>query len=149
MALNFAAAAPLKPEIRLGKALKDFEASLSDGQKLTFQTRRTQTMKSPPSTKDVMRLTAEINSSRKVGERCFGPRFSKFLHGAQEFAAIGDVVVGSSQNVAACGVWTVIRMTLLVRVRLVHRCCLRIRILIRCRGLRTHSSVLLALQRSI
>ncbi|KAI4614828.1 hypothetical protein J4E80_006332 [Alternaria sp. BMP 0032] len=117
MALNFAAAAPLKPEIRLGQAVKQFEASLSDGQKLTFQTRRTQTMKSPPSTKDVMRLTAEINSSRKVGERCFGPRFSKFLHGAQEFAAIGDVVVGSSQNVAACGVWTVIRMTLLAATK--------------------------------
>jgi hypothetical protein len=62
-----------------------------------------------------MRMTAEINASQKAGGRCFGPRFTKFLHSAQQFAALGDVLVGSSQNLVACGVWSVVRMCLLVR----------------------------------
>ncbi|KAH6860628.1 hypothetical protein BKA58DRAFT_414063 [Alternaria rosae] len=113
MALTFSKAGPLKPEIRLAQAVSQFEASLSAGQKDAFRSQREQAMKSSPSTMDVMRITAEIDNSRKVGERCFGTRFTKFLHGAQQFASLGDVVVGSSQNVVACGVWAVIRMSLL------------------------------------
>jgi hypothetical protein len=66
-----------------------------------------------------MRITAEIDVSQKAGGRCFGPRFTKFLHGVQQFAALGDVVVGSSQNVVACGVWSVVRMCLLVSLSIV------------------------------
>jgi len=115
MALTLSKAGTFKPEIRLAQAVSQFEASLSDGQKDAFRTQREQAMKFSPSTKDVLQITAEIDNSRKVGERCFGTRFTKLLHGAQQFASLGDVVVGSSQNVIACGVWTVIRMSLLVR----------------------------------
>lgn len=115
MSLIVSTAGPLKPEIRLAQAVSQFEASLSDGQKVAFRNQRTQSLKSPPSTKDVMRITAEIDISQKAGGRCFGPRFTKFLHGVQQFAALGDVVIGSSQNVVACGVWSVVRMCLLVR----------------------------------
>jgi len=114
MALTLSKAGPLKPEIRLAQAVSQFEASLEDYQKVIFRNQRTQALKSPPDTKDVMRITAEIDVSQKAGGRCFGPRFTKFLHGAQQFAALGDVVVGSSQNVIACGVWSVLRMCLLV-----------------------------------
>jgi hypothetical protein len=109
----------LKPEIRLAKAVSQFEASLSDNQKVQFRNQRTQSLQSSPSTQDVMRITAEIDVSQKAGGRCFGPRFTKFLHGVQQFAALGDVVVGSSQNVVACGVWSVVRMCLLVSLSIV------------------------------
>ncbi|RMJ29021.1 hypothetical protein PHISP_00101 [Aspergillus sp. HF37] len=37
----------------------------------------------------------------------------KFLEAIQQFASIGDVVVGGSQNIIACGVWSLVRLTLL------------------------------------
>jgi hypothetical protein len=116
MALTLSRAGPLKPEIRLAQAVSQYEASLSNDQKVVFRTQRTQALTSPPNIQDVMRITAEIDVSQNAGARCYGPRFTKFLHGAQQFAALGDVVVGSSQNVIACGVWTVVRMCLLVCV---------------------------------
>ena len=115
MALVSSRAGSLKPEIRLAQAVSQFEASLSDTQKVAFRNQRAQSLSSPPSTKDVMRITAEIDVSQKAGGRCFGPRFTKFLHGVQQFAALGDILVGGSQNLIACGVWTVVRTCLLVR----------------------------------
>jgi hypothetical protein len=146
MALTFSRAAPLKPEIRLAQAVSQFEASLSDGQKIAFRNHRSQTLKSPPSTKDVMRITAEIDTSQKAGGRCFGPRFTKFLHGAQQFAALGDVVVGSTQNVVACGVWSVLRICLLVRFFMVV-CWISLLVTVKLRGKICRSHI--ALPRSI
>ncbi|RYC76902.1 hypothetical protein BFJ63_vAg20223, partial [Fusarium oxysporum f. sp. narcissi] len=62
---------------------------------------------SPPNIHDVMRLTAEID--RRVagnvgGGRCFGTRLVNVLEAVQQFAALGDIVVGGSQNMIACGV---------------------------------------------
>ena len=112
--------APLKPEIRLAQAVSQFEADLSREQKASFQALKAQSLKRPPDPSDVMRLTAEIDrrlSSGKAGGRCFGPRFTNFLQGVQQFAALGDVVVGGSQNIIACGVWSLVRMSLLVSKR--------------------------------
>jgi len=64
-----------------------------------------------------MRLTAEIDlqtSGKFGGGRCFGPRFINALQAVQHFASLGDIVVGGSQNIIACGVWALVRMTLLV-----------------------------------
>ena len=71
----------LKPEIRLSQAVSEFEADLSNEQKTSFRTYKFQSLNSPPDLSDVMRLTAEIDrrASRKVGSRCFGPRFTNFL----------------------------------------------------------------------
>ncbi|EKG09443.1 NACHT domain protein [Macrophomina phaseolina MS6] len=109
-------ASRLKPEIRLAQAVSQFEADLSNEQQLTFRTLKSQSLSSTPSPDDVMRLTAEIDRRihNKAGGRCFGPRFINFLQGAQQFAALGDVVVGGSQNIIACGVWSLVRMSLLV-----------------------------------
>jgi hypothetical protein len=109
-------AAQLKPEIRLAQAVSQFEADLSNEQKATFRTFRSQSLDSPPRSGDVMRLTAEIDRqlSRKFSSRCLGPRFTNFLQGVQQFAALGDVLVGGSQNIIACGVWSLVRMSLLV-----------------------------------
>ena len=108
----------LKPEIRLAQAVSQFEADLSSEQKATFRTYRSQSCDSPPDPKDVMRLTAEIDrqASGKVGgRRCFGPRLINFLQAVQ-YAALGDIVVGGAQNIIACGVWSLVRMSLLVGV---------------------------------
>jgi len=109
-------ASRLKPEIRLAQAVSQFEADLSDKQKTAFRTLRSQSRNFPPDPSDVIRLTAEMDRqmSRKAGGRCFGPRFTNFLQGVQQFAAPGDVVVGSSQNIIACGVWSLVRISLLV-----------------------------------
>lgn len=115
MALALARASRLKPEIRLAQAVSEFEASLTDEEKAAFRTYRSQTRDSPPNVNDVMRLTAEVDrrASRKTS-RCFGPRLTNLLQAVQQFAALGDIVVGGSQNLIACGVWSLVRMTLLV-----------------------------------
>ena len=109
----------LKPEIRLAQAISEFEADLSSEQKTTFRTYRSQSCYSPPDPKDVMRLAAEIDrqASGKVGgRRCFGPRLINFLQAVQQYAALGDTVVGGAQNIIASGVWSLVRISLLVGV---------------------------------
>ncbi|RDW85731.1 hypothetical protein BP5796_04056 [Coleophoma crateriformis] len=108
--------ARLKPEIRLAQAISEFEADLSSNQKASLHTYRSQIQNVPLAPSEVMRLTAEIDrsaSSRNVSRQCFGPRMTNFLYAVQQFASIGDVMVGGSQNLIACGVWAVVRMLLL------------------------------------
>jgi hypothetical protein len=116
MATALQKASQLKPEIRLTQAIKGFEAELSSKQKAAFYATRSSAESSPPDQTDVMRLLSEMDktSGVVVGKRCFGPRFTSFLEAVQRFAAIGDVVVGGSQNMAACGVWALVRLTILV-----------------------------------
>lgn len=117
MSSALASASRLKPEIRLAQAVSQFEADLSSEQKTSFRTYRSHLCDSSPGPSDVMRLTAEIDrlASGKVGGgRCFGPRFTNFLQAVQVFAALGDIIVGGSQNLIACGVWSLVRMSLLV-----------------------------------
>src|SRR6478735_2384753 len=117
MSSALAKAAPLKAEIRLAQAISQFDADLSAEQKAALRADRVGLSTSPPDMRDVMRLTAEIDRRAAVkmsGGRCFGPRLTNILQAIQQFAALGDVVVGASQNIAACGVWSLVRMTLLV-----------------------------------
>lgn len=120
MSAALATASRLKPEIRLAQAVSQFEADLSREQKARFCTYRSQSLDSPPDTSDVMRLTAEIDRHTygKVvsGRRCFGPRLTNFLQAVQQFAALGDITVGGSQNIVACGIWSLVRMSLPVSV---------------------------------
>lgn len=117
MALALTAASRLKPEIRLAQAVSEFEADLTMEQKIRFNSYKTQVHKSPPEIHDVMRLTAEIDQkiSPKIGRgRCYGPRLTNFLQGVQQFVGLGDIIVGGSQNLVACGVWSLVRMSLMV-----------------------------------
>ena len=110
-------ASRLKPEIRLAQAVSQFETDLSSEQRTTFRTYRSQSLCAPPDSSNVMQLTAEIDrqASGKVGgRRCFGPRLINFLQAVQQYAALGDIVVGGAQNIIACGVWSLVRMSLLV-----------------------------------
>lgn len=118
MASALANASSLKAEIRLAQAVSEFEAGLSREQKSTFRDMKSQSLSKAPDSSDVMRLTADFDRrvSKTLRGQCFGPRFTNFIHGVQQFAALGDIVVGGSQNLVACGVWSVVRMSLLVSV---------------------------------
>jgi hypothetical protein len=118
MSKILATAGRLKPEIRLAQAISQFEADLSGEQKAAFRTLKSYSLTSPPDSSDVMRLTAEIDRhvSREAGLRCFAPRFTNFLQGVQLFASLGDIVVGGSQNIIACSIWSLVRMSLLVSI---------------------------------
>lgn len=117
MSVALASVSRLKPEIRLAQALSEFEASLSGEQKAAFKASKHGCRDRPPDLCDIMRLTAEIDRRAFEGtgdRRCFGPRLTNFLQSIQQFAMLGDVIVGGSQNLLACGVWTLVRMSLLV-----------------------------------
>lgn len=105
MSKALASAAHLKPEIRLQQAVSLYEADLANEQRDTFRAERSQSEKSPPDQFDVLRLTADIDSKcQKKSGRCFGTRMTNFLHAIQHFAVVGDVMVGGSQNMIACGI---------------------------------------------
>lgn len=123
MSQALATASRLKPEIRLAQAVSEFEADLSAEQKAAFRTNRSRSLASPPSTQDVMRLTAEIDRASGKGGRCLGPRLTNVLQAIQRFAALGDIIIGGSQNLVACGVWTIVRMSLLVSLLFLPFCC--------------------------
>ncbi|OQE31901.1 hypothetical protein PENSTE_c001G06158 [Penicillium steckii] len=114
MSLAITKASRLKPEIRLAQAVSEFEADLSTEQKATFRTNRSKTISSPPTSQDVMRLTAEIDRGTGNGNRCLGPRLTNVLQAVQKFAALGDIIIGGSQNLVACGIWTIVRTSLLL-----------------------------------
>lgn len=109
-------ASRLKPDIRLAQAISEFKANLSNDQKITLNTYESQSRSSQPELSDVMQFTAELDrrASGNIGRKCFGPRLTNFLQAIQQYAALGDVVIGGSQNILACGIWALARMTLLV-----------------------------------
>lgn len=117
MSNALASASRLRPDIRLSQAIAEFQADLSIDQKVEFDNHTARACRAPPCTKDVMYLTAEID--RRLSEkhrRCLGTRTTSFLQSVQQFAGLGDILVGGSQNLIACGVWTLVRTSLLVSV---------------------------------
>lgn len=126
MALALSNAGRLTADIRLAQAVSNYEASLSDPQKAEFRALRYRTRNMAPGADDVMKLTAEMDQQarQKIGAwRCFGPRFTNVLHSVQQYAALGDIIIGGSQNLVACGVWCVVRTSLLVGRRTYHFDC--------------------------
>ncbi|GJD03627.1 NACHT domain protein [Colletotrichum higginsianum] len=92
-------------ELRLAQAVSQFEADLTSDQKAAFNKQRLYRRTNPPDSSDVMRLTAEIDrqaAQKGRGVRCFGPRLTNVLQAVKQFASIGDVLVGGSQNIVAC-----------------------------------------------
>lgn len=107
MALALETAAPLKPKVRLAQAISEFEADLTTQQKIQFGSYKQRVRKFLPGISDVMRLTAEIDqktSLKVTRSRCYGPRFTNFLQAVQQFIGLGDIIVGGTQNLIACGV---------------------------------------------
>ncbi|CRL23409.1 Ankyrin repeat-containing domain [Penicillium camemberti] len=114
MSQSLSSAPRLKPDVRLAQVVSQFEAELSNEQKASFRAWRTKSIESPPSIQDVMQLTAEIDRVSERRRRCLGPRLMNVLQATQQFAALGDIIVGGSQNLLACGVWSIVRISLLL-----------------------------------
>ena len=117
MSLALGLAPKLKPEIRLAQAVSEAEAGLPENQKAVFRGYKSQSCQSPPKPSDVMQLTAGIDSCAaggKAGGRCVGPRLTNILHAVQQFADLGDLIVGKNQNIVACTIWALVRISLLV-----------------------------------
>lgn len=118
MALVISKVGRLKPYVQLQQAITEFEESLSTKQKQTLHRYKQEIRQKPLTERDVFALTAELD--RRYVRRgpspssCIGPRFCRFLQGVQHFASVGDVIIGGSQNLIASGVWTGIRLSLLV-----------------------------------
>lgn len=53
---------------------------------------------------------------KQGAHRCLSPRFTRLLDAVQQYASIGDVLIGGSQNLMACGVWPLVRTSLLVGI---------------------------------
>lgn len=130
MALSLARAAPLKPEIKLAKALSEFEVALPTDQKTKLRTYRGQ---SPPNPTDVIKFTAEIDrdfSRNRKSRQCVGTRLTNVLHAVQQFSTVVDAIVGSSQSQIAGAIWGTVKLSLQV-----------IAILVKLHGSATDSSI--------
>lgn len=111
MALSVSNNGKLNPEIQLARAISEYEAILLGHEKASLRHLKAQ---NPPNAVDVVRLTAEIDRTSHTGRRCVGTRFTSVLQAIQSFAALGDVIVGGSQNMMASGLWALVRFTLQV-----------------------------------
>ena len=110
MALAAAKAAPLRPDIKLSQALRDYEAILSPEQRQPYQS-------SPLEANAVMALTCEINrqnADRKT-RRC-GTRLTSFLNSVKGFTSIVDLIISGSGNPIAGGVWGAVKVAIQVGI---------------------------------
>ncbi|KAH7368617.1 hypothetical protein B0T11DRAFT_277381 [Plectosphaerella cucumerina] len=106
-------AGSLKPEIRLQQALREYESLLTKDQRQLYNTRVRSGR--APDMADVIQATSEIDREARKQRgihKCAAPRLMKVLTACQRFAAIGDVLIGGSQNLIACGVWSAVRLSL-------------------------------------
>ncbi|KAJ6036365.1 hypothetical protein N7540_000644 [Penicillium herquei] len=118
MSQTLATASRLKPEIRLAQALSVFEADLPNEQKKSFHNEKAQACQKPPTSQDVLRLIAQIDQRALSSKRrCFGARMMNVIEAVQQFAALGDIVVGGTQNIIACGIWTALSTMFMVAGR--------------------------------
>ncbi|KAK0667584.1 hypothetical protein QBC41DRAFT_134680 [Cercophora samala] len=118
MSLVLAGATRTKAEDQLRHAVAQFSKDLNLQQQKTLASYKLDASHSPPSIDDVVRITTEIDleisQHKLLRGRCFGTRFFNILESVQKYAALGDVVVGGSQNLIACGVWSIVRFSLLL-----------------------------------
>lgn len=106
----------LKPEARLGLAISEFSQGLKDEHKRDFHHRR-MTENTQISGRDVIKVTEEINQEggrRHQSWRPHGTKVGVFLSRIQTLASFGDIVIGGSQNLIATGIWSAIRLALMV-----------------------------------
>ena len=108
MALVAASAAVVKPEIKLGQALHDYEVMLSDKEKAEFRATGVS------NATDAMRLTIALdNNNFQRRRRCMGQRLLPFLKDVQQFSTIVDTLTSSHPEISAL-VWGEVKLALLV-----------------------------------
>ena len=105
---------PRPEKQRLDDAIKRFQATLSPGDASKFAALQSE---SAPKASDVFRLTEEVNrDGHKVHRtwRQYGGRLQRALDQILVFTKVGDILVGGSQNMIACGVWAAVRLSIQV-----------------------------------
>ena len=111
MALAMSKAAPLRPEIKLSQALKDYEAALTEDQKKSFRDT------SPPESRDVMAFTFKMNRQNEGRKsRVWGARLTSFLTSVKGFTAVVDIIVGSLGSPLAGVVWGAVKLAIQVSI---------------------------------
>ncbi|KAK7697320.1 hypothetical protein SLS64_013668 [Diaporthe eres] len=101
----------LKAQVRLGRAINAFYESLDTENKAIFNSYRDAAHAAAPGLGDIRQIAAEIDLKAR---RPCGDRFKRLLEALQQFVAVGDVIIGSTQNMLAAGVWSVARLTVIV-----------------------------------
>ncbi|KAH8883052.1 hypothetical protein GQ53DRAFT_883522, partial [Thozetella sp. PMI_491] len=102
----------LTPEVRLAQAISEFALILPTKERVVF---RSLQRSSEPSPADIIRLTEEINRDGARMHRGWqhqATRLVAILDRVQMFAKVGDVLIGGSQSMVACGVWAVVKLAL-------------------------------------
>lgn len=104
-----------RPEkLRLDEAIRRFQATLDTPYLTKFNALQNG---AAPKPSDVFRLTEEVDrDGHKVHRtwRQYGSRLQKALDQIVVFTKIGDILVGGSQNMIACGVWAAVRLSIQV-----------------------------------
>lgn len=105
----------IKLEVRLGVAISEFAQCLDEQQRQRFNVMREGSRYL--SGADYIKVTEEINREGFRQHRKWRAitRVGGFLSRVQQLTSIGDVIIGGSQNLIATGVWSAIRLCLMVR----------------------------------
>ncbi|KAM7201216.1 hypothetical protein V8F20_004962 [Naviculisporaceae sp. PSN 640] len=102
-----------RPEkLRLDEAIQQFQATLEPPYVAQFAALQ---IGGAPKPSDVLKLTEEVNrDAYKVHKtwRQYGSRLQKALDQIVVFTKVGDILVGGSQNMIACGVWAAVRLSI-------------------------------------
>jgi hypothetical protein len=120
MSLTSLSSGQLGADVRLSHAVSEFEADLTSEQKLTFRKQCSEALEHPPKTSDIIHLMASIDSDASrpqngLQARCVGPRLANVLEAIQQYASLGETIVGESHNLIACEVWALVETSLMVR----------------------------------
>ena len=103
--------APLKPEIRLAQALKEFDALLTDHERQKLHA------EGKPDAAAAINLATVIDQECSSQRRqCLGPRLMTCLESIQKFTTVADTFVSSHPEFAAL-VWGGVKLALLVMAR--------------------------------
>lgn len=114
MTMELTGRGPRPEKVRLDDAIKRFQATLSPENASKFTALQSE---SAPTASDVFRLTEEVNQNgHKVHKtwRQYGRRLQKALDQILVFAKVGDILIGGSQNMIACGIWAAVRLSIQV-----------------------------------
>ena len=112
MAQVLARTAKVEPDVELDQALQDYEAILTDEQKIQMRSST-----GIPSATAAITLTIDIdreNSSRR--SRCVGARLMTLLESVQQFTTVIDTFVSSNPHMAGL-IWGGVKVALLVMIQ--------------------------------
>lgn len=101
----------LKAQVRLSRAISVFCESLGTENKAIFNSYRDAAYTLALMLGNIWQIAAEIDQKAC---KPYGNCFKHVLEALQKFVAISNIIVGSTQNMLAAGVWLVARLTVIM-----------------------------------